>query len=136
MVCSGDVTLTTREDALVARSCTSITGALIIAWSDVATVDLPALTAVGGHVFVLENAVLIGVSLPALTTVGGGVFIQGNVALASVSFPALNPAGLTLTNNPALPECLTRALEDRLAPEHGVTGSWTLPRDETAPTCP
>jgi len=106
VVCTGDVTLTTREDALLARSCTYITGTLIIAWSDVATVDLPALTTVGGHVLVLENAVLTDVSLPVLTTVGGAVFILDNGALANVSIPALDPAASSITGSPALAGCL------------------------------
>jgi len=162
VVCAGDVTITNSAemDAFVARGCTSVTGTLSIADTDLtsvslpvlttvggyvsvsynsalATFSLPALTAVGGDLEVGSNALLTSFGLPVLTTVGGRLFASFNAALATFSLPALSTVySLWIRNNAQLPECLALAFKDHLVVVHGFTGSWYISGNDSAATCP
>jgi len=94
-VCTGDVTITSSDavNAFTARGCTSITGSLTIAGTELTSVNLPALKTVSGDIVIGVDTTLTSLSLPALTTVGGSLNVLGNSALTGLSLPALTTIG-------------------------------------------
>lgn len=110
-VCTGDVTITSSAEmaAFVARGCTSVTGTLSVAGTDLSSFSLPALTSVGGSLNIDDNTALTNFSLPALTKVAvptttyAYLNVRNNAALTSFNLPALTSvSALNVSDNSAL----------------------------------
>jgi hypothetical protein len=105
------------------------------------TFSLPLVTAVGGSVAFTANPGLVSLSLPLLAHINGALDITGNPVLASFALPVLATLGLgpptadlTVTNNPALPQCSVDALVTRLGA--GLAGAAISSGNDAAGLCP
>jgi hypothetical protein len=114
-VCTGDVTISSSAemDAFIARGCMSVTGTLSIVGTDLSSVSLPALKAVGTAIPPIHGSVTID-----LTPLAGGcrhpvnfgpepwwtaLAICSNANLASIDLPALETShSLAVMGNSAL----------------------------------
>jgi hypothetical protein len=101
-----------------------ITGDLKILSTYLSDLDaLASLEAVGDDLWLITNSQLTDVELPALSSVGGALFIESNPALTSLSglgslevIGSGRPAdGLAINGNALLPECWVDAIEVQTA---------------------
>ena len=90
----------------------NVTGDLVVESPNLASLSLPALREVGGHVVLAAPSALETLFLPALRAVGGHVAVENAGALRNVTLPALERVGDRLLD-PAYP---------RLAGAHPVIG--------------
>ncbi|KYF92750.1 hypothetical protein BE20_10965 [Sorangium cellulosum] len=99
-----DVAVTSAEDLALLADIRAIHGALSIRDTSLASVELPALAHVGGHLTVSGNSALASLSLPALAAVGGRLDVHDNAELARMDLTGLVQIGgeLHLSENPAL----------------------------------
>jgi len=104
VVCTGDVTIASSAElaAFADRGCESVAGDLTI--TGVTSVELPALSSIGGSFHVDDSPALTRLSLPALTSVTGDVSVANDFALETLDLPALASVSgrLALTNDAAL----------------------------------
>lgn len=125
------------------------------------TLNLPALTTVGGRLSVINSSALTGMNLPLLqgtgafdinnnarlTSLSAGALahvthffsVTGNAALTTLTAPVLLSVGgnFTITGNASLPDCQATALKDRVAASTGgIGGTATVSGNNPAATCP
>lgn len=122
----------------------STCGSIYVSVSQLATLDLPALTTVwssrsiGGRVYIGTTAIT-ALSMPALQTTNGKLIIYNNVAgpLTSIDFPALTSVGdaLKIHQDQSLPLCYATNLCDQLQAA-GWTGTCFFRHLDRTGTCP
>ena len=98
---TADVTITSSSQfaEFSALGCTSVSGALTIAGTDLTSVVLPRLTKVTA-LYVTANGALAELNLPALAD--GQVHLTGNPVLTSVNLPSLAAAEVAVEGNASL----------------------------------
>lgn len=92
-----------------------LSGNLFVENTEIGTLSLPFLEAVGGALVVSSNVILTRVDLPALTTVGLLLEVTQNNVLEELSLPSLDEVGgdFIVRNNPELSLAATEeALDD------------------------
>lgn len=102
------------------------------------TLDLPALSDVGGDLHLDQTAIADVDGLAALERVGGRLEIVNNPALRDLGALALLSSlgrSLTVRNNVVLPTCEAEALAAQLA-DAGHTGSVSIGANDDGGTCP
>lgn len=108
----GDVQLGHAYTRIVAADLTSLSGTLnagdtgdgdTTVMTALIVFDLPALTAIGGRVFIIGDPVLDSINLPSLTTVNDVANISNNAALTTVNISAMTSVKeLDISSNPIL----------------------------------
>lgn len=142
----GDVTITNTADldAFVAQGCVAVEGTLMVAETNLTTVNLPGL-ARAGRLGIVGNPSLVNVHLPALTVVDSSVSVEsgigcgqwgwydapstdlcvgGNPSLLDVQLPALvTVRSMAVVQNALLAGLSLPALREVLLPDGGVCGA-------------
>lgn len=135
----GDFRVERAADALVLSGFTEVTGALTVRAPTLTTLGPLMLARVGGDVIVEESPALKTLAgLELLSEVGGDVRVDGNDVLMDLAgLDGLETLGgaLTVTDDPALPQCEAEALRDRLAAA-GWIGQATLAGNDDGARCP
>jgi hypothetical protein len=92
-VLQGNLMIFNQDDLTHALGYTGITGDLEIYPQGLTEVELPALTSLGGSLWVNGNDTLTSLSLPVLQSTGGDLWLSDQSALTTVSLPLLLSVG-------------------------------------------
>ena len=124
-ILQGSYTIRNSLDADWIASITSITGDLVVDAPGLTSLDLPALTSVGGNLSIYGNDALTSLDLTALMSVGGDLYIGSN-SLTSLDLTALTSVGgLNIENNVALTSLDLTALTS-VEGDLNISGNYAL----------